>query len=79
MVLNGFNDAQEQGMSQEKIYTQEQMDLALIGLELLKNNQAQLFKILERLESHQKWMLGIMGFGFVGLFGLMAHGFKWIY
>jgi len=66
-------------MLQEKIYTQEQMDLALIGLELLKNNQAQLFKILERLESHQKWILGIMGSGFIGLLGLMAHGFKWIY
>jgi hypothetical protein len=56
-----------------KTYTQDQLDI-----EIIKNNQNHLFKILERLESHQKWMLGLMGSGFIGLLGLMAHGFKWI-
>lgn len=57
----------------EKIYTQHDLDI-----ELLKNNQSHLFKMLDRIDSHQKWMLGIMGSGFLGLLGLMAHGFKWI-
>ena len=57
----------------EKIYTQHDLDI-----ELLKNNQSFLFKTLERIESNQKWMIGIMGSGFIGLLGLMAHGFKWI-
>ncbi len=57
----------------EKLYTKDELDI-----ELLKNNQSHLFKILDRIESHQKWMLGIMGSGFISLLGLMAHGFKWI-
>lgn len=57
----------------EKIYTQHDLDI-----ELIKNNQNYLFKALERIESNQKWMFGLMGSGFVGLLGLMAHGFKWL-
>ena len=57
----------------EKLYTQEQLDI-----ELLKNNDSHLFKALERIEAQQKWILGIMGAGFLGLLSLMAHGFKWI-
>ena len=56
----------------EKVYTQHDLDIVL-----LKNNQSHLFKILDRIESNQKWMLGLMGSGFFGLLGLMAHGFKW--
>jgi hypothetical protein len=57
----------------EKLYTQNELNI-----ELLKNNQNHLFKILDRIESNQKWILGVMGSGFIGLLGLMAHGFKWI-
>jgi len=57
----------------DKLYTQEQLDI-----ELLKVNESHLFKILDRIESQQKWILGLMGSGFLGLLGLMAHGFKWI-
>ncbi len=57
----------------EKLYTQHDLDI-----ELIKNNQSHLFKILDRIETHQKWILGLMGSGFVGLLGLLAHGFKWI-
>ncbi len=57
----------------EKLYTQHELDI-----ELLKNNQSHLFKMLDRIDAHQKWILGVMGSGFVGLLGLMAHGFKWI-
>jgi hypothetical protein len=55
------------------MYTQQELDI-----ELLKNNQNHLFKILDEIKSNQKWMLGIMGTGFIGLLSLMAHGFKWI-
>ena len=58
----------------DKLYTQQELDI-----ELIKNNQSYLFKTLERIESNQKWMLGVMGSGFLGLLGLMAHGFKWIH
>ena len=57
----------------DKLYTQQELDI-----ELIKNNQSYLFKTLERIESNQKWMLGVMGSGFLGLLGLMAHGFRWI-
>jgi hypothetical protein len=60
-------------MNNEKMYTQQELDI-----ELLKNNQNHLFKILDEIKSNQKWMLGIMGTGFIGLLSLMAHGFKWI-
>jgi len=54
-------------------YTQEQLDIAL-----LKQSHNELFRALERIESHQKWMLGLIGTGFLGLLSLMAHGFKWL-
>lgn len=57
----------------KKIYSQHDLDI-----ELIKNNQNYLFKALERIEANQKWMFGLVGSGFVGLLGLMAHGFKWI-
>jgi hypothetical protein len=65
-------------------YTQEQLDI-----ELLKQTQSELFRAINRIdedlkegfkkvESHQKWILSLMSSGFIGLLGLMAHGFKWI-
>jgi hypothetical protein len=58
---------------QDKLYTQQDLDV-----ELLKNNQNHLFKILDKIENNQKWILGLMGTGFIGLLSLMAHGFRWI-
>ena len=60
-------------MSHTNMYTQEQLDI-----ELLKQNDSNLFKTLDRIESHQKWLIGVMSTGFLGLLGLIAHGFKWI-
>ena len=57
----------------QPIYTQEQLDIAL-----LKNNQNHVFKLLDKIESQQRWLLGIMSSGFIGTLGLMAHGFKWV-
>lgn len=65
-------------------YTQEQLKMAL-----LKQSQSELFRVMyridkdlkegfKRVESNQKWILSLMGSGFLGLLGLMAHGFKWI-
>ena len=56
-----------------KTYTQEQLDI-----ELLKQKNESLFKTLDRIESQQRWLFGLMGSGFLGILGLMAHGFKWI-
>lgn len=60
-------------MSNEKLYTQNDLDI-----ELLKNDQNHIFKILDRIDFQQKWLLALMGTGFISLLGLMAHGFKWI-
>lgn len=60
-------------MNNEKLYTQNDLDI-----ELLKNDQNHIFKMLDKIESHQKWLLGLMGTGFISLLGLMAHGFNWI-
>ena len=71
-------------MNKQEIYTKEQLDI-----ELLKQSQSELFRTMNRIdrdlkdgfkkvESNQKWMLSLMGSGFLGLLGLMAHGFKWI-
>lgn len=54
-------------------YTKEQLDI-----ELLKQKNDAFSKSLDRIESNQRWMFGLMGSGFIGLLGLMAHGFKWI-
>lgn len=67
-------------IKEQKLFTQEQLDI-----ELLKQKNidiyftfGNLYKALERIESQQKWLLGLMGTGFIGLLSLMAHGFKWI-
>lgn len=64
----------------EKTYTQEQLDIELLKQknEEFHRSFEQIYKLLDRIESQQKWMLGLMGSGFLGLLGLMAHGFKWI-
>jgi len=54
-------------------YTQEQLDIALLKQKNDTFNQA-----LNRIEGNQKWLLGLMGSGFIGLLGLIAHGFKWL-
>ena len=61
-------------------YTQEQMDIALLKQknEDIYNNFDHVYKALDRIENTQRWMFGLMGSGFLGLLGLMAHGFKWI-
>jgi len=67
-----------------ELYTQEQMDIAL-----LKNTNDEFHRSNERIEKHlekiennmnanMKWLLGLMGTGFIGILSLMAHGFKWI-
>ncbi len=63
------------------LYTQEQMDI-----ELLKNNNSHIFKILERLESkvdsHFHWTVGLMfglyTMGVVGLIGALGHAYGWV-
>lgn len=60
-------------MSNTELFTREQLDI-----ELLKQKDGDIEKTLERIESNQKWMIGLMGTGFFSLLGLMAHGFKWI-
>lgn len=64
----------------EKLYNQEQLDIELLKQknEEFHRNFAHIFKILDKIESNQRWMLSLMGSGFLGLLGLMAHGFKWI-
>jgi hypothetical protein len=64
----------------EQLYTREQLDI-----ELLKNTNEGILNSINRLERHmdtiesnQKWMIGLMGTGFLGLLSLMAHGFNWI-
>lgn len=63
-----------------QMYTQEQMNI-----ELLKNNQNHMFKILERLEqkvdSHFHWTLGLI-FGMYALalttgVGAIGHAYGW--
>ena len=62
---------------QPLIYTHEQLEIAL-----LKQKNEEFLRTLTRIETTQHssivWILGIMGTGFLGLLGLMAHGFKWI-
>lgn len=67
-------------MSQAQMYTQEQMDIAL-----LKNNQTGILKTLERLEtkvdSHFHWTLGLIfgmyAMGLTGLIGALGHAYGW--
>ena len=67
------NGAKQMSSSSESLYTREQVDI-----ELLMQKDTEIEKTLERIESTQKWMLGLMGTGFFSLLGLMAHGFRWI-
>jgi len=61
-------------MSKETEYfTREQLNI-----ELLKQKNDSFNETLKQIMSNQRWMLGLMGTGFVGLLSLMAHGFKWI-
>ena len=69
---------QNEGMISKIEFIGSHITRTELDVELLKNNDSHLFKALERIESNQKWMLGIMGTGFIGLLSLMAHGFKWI-
>lgn len=67
-------------MAQAQMYTQEQMDIAL-----LKNNQTGILKTLERLEtkvdSHFHWTLGLIfgmyAMGLTGLIGALGHAYGW--
>jgi hypothetical protein len=67
-------------MSSSKMYTQEQLEI-----ELLKNNQSHIFKVLDRIDqkvdSHFHWTLGlILGMYAIGLTGLIAaigHSYNW--
>jgi hypothetical protein len=64
----------------EKVYTEDQVKIKLIEQ---KNDHiymqfGYIHKVLDKLESNQRWLLGLMGLGFASLMGLMAHGFKWI-
>lgn len=59
--------------AETQLFTREQLNI-----ELLKQKDNEIEKTLERIENTQKWMLGLMGSGFISLLGLMAHGFKWI-
>lgn len=51
------------------LYTQEQLDIAL-----LNQKNGEIFRSLDRIEKTQKWMLGLLGTGFITLLGLIAHG-----
>lgn len=71
----------------EAIYTQEQLDIAI-----LKNNQNNIAKTLEKIEghfdkleqkvdSHFHWMMGLMfglyTMGLSGLVGALGHAYNW--
>jgi hypothetical protein len=60
-------------MNKEILYTQQELDI-----ELLKQKDNELEKTLDRIESTQRWMFGLMGTGFLGMLSLLAHGFHWI-
>ncbi len=56
-----------------EMFTKNDMDIAL-----LKQKNDDFNQSLLRIEGHQRWMMGIMGSGFIGLLGLLAHGFHWL-
>lgn len=67
-------------MSNERLYTQNDLDIELLKQ---RNNDTydrfgHIYKTLDKIESQQKWLLGLMGTGFISLLGLMAHGFNWV-
>lgn len=62
------------------MYTEVQLQIALLKQ---KNDDiykefSHIHKLMDKIETHQKWILRLMGSGFAGLSGLMAHGFKWV-
>ena len=63
-----------------KTYTQEQLDIELLKQRDANNKETfdRLYALIDKVESNQRWILGLMGSGFIGILGLMAHGFKWI-
>ncbi len=63
-----------------KTYTQEQLDIEIIKHDLDNNVRHfdHLYRLINRVENQLYWILGVMGTGFIGLLGLMAHGFKWV-
>lgn len=74
-------------MMQEKLYTQNDLDIELlkqknediyINFVHVDKKFDNVYRVLDKIESHQKWIMGVMGSGFAALFGLMAHGFKWL-
>lgn len=81
-------------MTEAVMYTQEQLDIALlkqessttsVALSRIENElisidskiESKIEKIDSKIESNFKWQLSFMISGFVGVLGLMAHGFKW--
>ncbi len=67
-------------MNKDRLYTQNEFDIALIQQQ---NNE--FYRTLLDIKAEIKeckidirWVLGLMGTGFLGLLGLMAHGFHWI-
>ncbi len=64
----------------ELTYTHEQLEIALLKQknEAIYKTFEHLYKAIDEIKSNQRWLLGLMGSGFLGLLGLMAHGFKWI-
>ena len=63
-----------------KTYTQEQLDIELLKQRDANNKETfdRLYALIDKVESNQRWILGLMGSGFIGILGIMAHGFKWI-
>jgi hypothetical protein len=71
-------------MSQQLMYTQDQLNI-----ELLKQGQGQVSQTLNRIETELlqmdrkieanfRWVLTVMGTVGIGILGIMAHGFKWL-
>lgn len=60
--------------------TQEQLEIALLKQrkEDIDKTFDYFYKAIDEINSNQRCWLGLMGSGFLGLLGLMAHGFKWI-
>jgi len=63
-----------------KTYTQSELEIELLKQknEEIYRTFGLIYKVLDNLERNQYWLLGLMGTGFLGLLGIMAHGFKWI-
>ena len=71
----------------EITYTHEQLEIALLKqknediyktFDHMHRTFDHIYKAIDEIKSNQRWLLGLMGSGFLGLLGLMAQGFKWI-